>query len=246
MRTLLISLSAMTLISLATPSLAEETHVLNCRLMTAPTPWLFRQHCKSDNFARLAVPDPAVADVWEKPKDHKKLTYNKRPYYKKKHAYKKDKYKHSYKLIWKLHYLEKKLYAELRNCKKNYQCIIIVKRKLAKLYKHPAYEENASTLASVGTTVGNTTGTLSGTAGSLTGTAGNTLSGTTNTVGGLAGSTTDTVGGVAGGATNTVGSTATGATNTVGSTATGATDTVGNTASGATDTVGNTVGGVLK
>jgi len=225
MHKLLISLSAMTLISLATPALAEETRVLNCRLMTTSTPWLFRQHCKSDNFARLAVPAPAVAEFREKPEDLKKPTYNKKPYYKKKHVHKKDKYKHAYwkkkeylkkKLIWKLHYIEKKLYAELRNCKKSYQCIIIVKRKLAKLYKHPAYDENPSAPASVGTT----TGTVAGTAGSLTGTAGNTLSGTTNTVG----------------------NTATGATNTVGNTITGATNTVGNTATGAT----NTLGGVLK
>jgi hypothetical protein len=70
MRTLLISLSATTLIGLWAPAQAEETHLLNCRLMTQSTPWLFRQHCKSDNFARLAVPDPAVTGTWEKPKNH--------------------------------------------------------------------------------------------------------------------------------------------------------------------------------
>jgi len=239
----------MTLIGVSAPGYAEETHFLNCRLMTASTPWLFRQHCKSETFAVLAVPRANSGEELDKPTALALKPYVKRHNYNKKQASrklsdvpptKKDNLKQ------KLHYLEKKLYVELRNCKKNYQCIIIVKRKLAKLYKHPAYEENSSTLASVGTTVGNTTGTLSGTAGSLTGSAGNTLSGTPNTVGGLAGSTTGTVGGVAGGATNTVGSTATGATNTLGNTATGATDTVGNTASGATDTVGNTVGGVLK
>jgi hypothetical protein len=47
MRTLLISLSATTLIGLWAPAQAEETHLLNCRLMTQSTPWLFRQHCKS-------------------------------------------------------------------------------------------------------------------------------------------------------------------------------------------------------
>jgi hypothetical protein len=227
MRPTIIALSTVILIGLSAPSYAQDIHVLNCRLMSKTDPWLFQQHCKSDNFARLVVPQ--TADDWEKPKKPKKHPYVKKHRHNKKHAYKKLKYvllKKKY-LKRKLHYLEKKLYAELRECKKNYECLLIAKRKLAKLHKHPSYNE-PSAFASVGSTLGSTTNALSGAAGSLTGTAGGTLSGATNTVGGLAGSgvrtTSDTAGQTVGGATDTAGKTANG------------------TVSGAT----NTVGGLLK
>src|SRR5262245_1255079 len=115
MRTLFMTLSALMLIGVSIPSQAEEMHFLNCRLMTNSDPWLFRQHCKSDNFARLAVPELAVNDPWKK--DHKKHAYKKKPYDKKKYAYKKDEQKLGYlkkkEYLAKLHSLEKKLYAEL-------------------------------------------------------------------------------------------------------------------------------------
>jgi hypothetical protein len=80
MRAILIALAATTLVGLSNPGITKEPVVLNCRLMTEDTPWLFRQHCKSENFARLASPRP---EEWKESK------------YSKKHAYKKDIYRKS-------------------------------------------------------------------------------------------------------------------------------------------------------
>jgi hypothetical protein len=203
MRLVFIVLSAAIVLSLSTASQAQEFHVLNCRLMTATAPWLFRQHCKSENFAR--------------------------PQFKKRHALKVDQKQKSAllkkrKLYRKLLYLEKKLYAEWRQCKRNYRCILLVKRKLAKLHSQPSYKEMTSALANTNNSLRSTTSSISNTAGSVTGAAGNTLSGATNTIGGVANS-------AGGSATNTLG---------------GATDSGGQVVSGATTTVGNTVGRLTK
>ncbi len=225
MRSFMIGLSAVILASLSAPANAEE-YILNCRLLTTEV-WLYRQHCKADNFARQAVPETVlVEEDWTHPKkkkhanfkkhkDYEKHAYLKKRIYAKKHAFLKKKEYLKKKLQWKLAYLEKKLQAEWRECKANLMCQLIVKRKLAKLYSSPAYAGLAPTgLVNSGST-----------------TASRTVSGTTNTAGN-----------VLSGTTNTVGSTASGVTNSVGNTASGATNTVGGVASGAT----NTVGGVLK
>jgi hypothetical protein len=188
MRAMLMALGAATiLVGLSGQGIADEPALLNCRLMDATTPWLFRQHCKSENFA--------------------------------KHAYNRDIYKK--KLYWKIHYLEKKLYAELRECK-TYKCKLIVKSKLAKLYSAPAYR-GMSPSGFASNTLGITSTALSATSNSLGGALNNTVSGTTNTIGGV----TQSAGGVVSGATNTVG---------------GAAQSAGGVVSGAT----NTVGGLLK
>src|SRR5688572_5508474 len=108
MRVRLLALGAATiLVGLIDQGLADESALVNCRLMKETTPWLFRQHCKSENFARLAVPAP---DDYEKPKKHKKHVYKKNIYTKKHALLKKKKYLKE-KLYWKLQYLEKKLYT---------------------------------------------------------------------------------------------------------------------------------------
>ena len=237
MRTLVIAFSVAMLVAFSNPGQAQQIHVLNCHLMTKSDPWLFRQHCKSENFARLAVPE-AVVDEWGKPKVHKKYPYLKK--LKKKHAYNKlnPKYvflrKKEY-LKRKLHYLEKKLYTEFRACKKNYKCLLIVKRKLAKLHRHPSYNGTPSALASGGSIGESTTSALSGVTRSLTGTAGRTLSSATNTGGSLADSSVRTTSQTVDGAANIAGQTVGAAKNTLGKTAEG-------TVTGAT----NTVGGLLK
>jgi hypothetical protein len=174
---MLITLAATTVIGLSGPGNANEPVLLNCRLMTESTPWLFRQHCKSENFARLEV-------------------------YKKKHALLEKKKYLKQKLYWKIRYLEKKLYAELRECK-SYKCKLILKTKLAKLYNDPSSYSTMSPsgYASAGSTLGTTTGALSATTNSLGSAAGNTVSGATDTVGGAV----QSAGGVVSGATNTVG-----------------------------------------
>jgi hypothetical protein len=219
MRAMLMALGAATiLVGLSGQGIADEPAVLNCRLMDANTPWLFRQHCKSENFARHAY---------------------KRDIYKKKHALLEKKNYLKERLYWKIHYLEKKLYAELRECK-TYKCKLIVKSKLAKLYSAPAYR-GMSPSGFASNTLGTTSTALSATSNSLGGALNNTVSGTTNTIGGV----TQSAGGVVSGATNTVGGAAqsaggvvSGATNTVG----GAAQSAGGVVSGAT----NTVGGLLK
>jgi hypothetical protein len=55
MRAILSLLAALSLAGLSSPAVAKERVLLNCRLMTATDPWLFRQHCKSNDFARLAA-----------------------------------------------------------------------------------------------------------------------------------------------------------------------------------------------
>src|SRR5215208_6395727 len=99
MRMILMAVAATTWVGLSSPGTTKEPVLLNCRLMTEDTPWLFRQHCKSQNFVRLALPRPYEL---------------KEPKYKKKHAYKKDIYKKKHailqkqeKLYQKIHYLEK-------------------------------------------------------------------------------------------------------------------------------------------
>ena len=110
MRARLVALGAATiLIGLTGQGIADEPALVDCRLMKETTPWLFRQHCKSENFARLAV--PPLYD-YEKPKKHKKYVY-KKGLYKKKHALREKKKYLKEKLYWKIHYLEKKLYTEL-------------------------------------------------------------------------------------------------------------------------------------
>jgi hypothetical protein len=202
MRALLIAIAATTLVGLSNPSIATERVILlNCRLMTETTPWLFRQHCKSENFARLVV---AAPDEGKNPKHSKKHVL-------------KD------KLYWKIRYLEKKLYAELRECK-SYKCKLILKSKLAKLFSDPSSGRTSpSGFASVGTSLSSSTSGLSATTSSLGNAVGNSLSGTTNTIGGV----TQSAGGLVSGATNTGG---------------GVTQSAGRTVSGATDTVG----GLLK
>jgi len=190
MRAMLMVLGAATiLVGLSGQGIADEPALLNCRLMDATTPWLFRQHCKSENFA--------------------------------KHAYKRDIYKKKHALLEKKKYLEKKLYAELRECK-TYKCKLIVKSKLAKLYSAPAYR-GMSPSGFASNTLGTTSNALSATSNSLGGALSNTVSGTTNTIGGV----TQSAGGVVSGATNTIG---------------GAAQSAGGVVSGAT----NTVGGLLK
>jgi hypothetical protein len=194
----LIALGAATILGgLTGQGLADEGALVNCRLMKETTPWLFRQHCKSENFARLAVP---AVDDYERPKKHKKHVY-KKDIYKKKHALLEKKKHLTEKLYWKIHYLEKKLYTELRECK-TYKCKLIVKSKLAKLYSEPAYNSILpSAPANVSNTFGNMTNSVSGPTSSLSSTVGNTVSGTTNTLGGA----TKSAGGVVSDATNSVG-----------------------------------------
>ncbi|HKG75817.1 MAG TPA: hypothetical protein VKA79_16395 [Aestuariivirgaceae bacterium] len=219
MRVRLIALGAAILVGFTGQGLADEPALVNCRLMKETTPWLFRQHCKSENLARLAVP---ASDDYEKPKKHKKYVYKKN-IYKKKHALREKKKHLKEKLYWKIHYLEKKLYTELRECK-TYKCKLIVKSKLAKLYSEPAYSSILpSAPSTVSNTFGSTTNAISGTTSSLGSTVGNTVSGTTNTLGGV----TKSADGVVSGSTNTVG---------------GVTQSAGGVVSGAT----NTVGGLLK
>jgi len=211
--------AAIILVGFTGQGLADEPALVNCRLMKETTPWLFRQHCKSENFVRLAVP---ALDDYEKPKKHKKYVYKKN-IYKKKHALLEKKKYLKAKLYRKIHYLEKKLYTELRECK-TYKCKLIVKSKLAKLYSEPSYSSILSSApANVSNTFGSTTNAISGTTSSLGSTVGNTVSGTTNSLGGV----TQSAGGVVSGATNTVG---------------GATQSAGGVVSGAT----STVGGLLK
>ena len=218
MRARLMALGAAAiLVGLTGQSIAEEPALVNCRLMKETTPWLFRQHCKSENFVRRAAP---AIDDYEKPKKHKKNAYKKK-LYQKKHALREKKEYLKEKLYWKIHYLEKKLYAELRECK-NYKCKLIVKSKLAKLYSVPTYSGvSPSGFASI--TLGTTSSALSATSNSLGGALNNTVSGTANTIGGV----TQSAGGVVSGGTNTVG---------------GVTQSGGGVVSGAT----NTVGGLLK
>lgn len=201
MRAMLTVLCAATLlVGPAGQGIAEEPALLNCRLMKETTPWLFRQHCKSENFVRLAV--PVLND-------------------KKKHALlKKEKYLKE-KLYWKIHYLEKKLYAELRECK-TYKCQLIVKSKLAKLYSDPTYS-GVSPSGFASNSLGSTSSALSSASTSLGGSLNNTVSGSANTIG----SVTQSASGMISGATDTVG---------------GVTQAGGKVASGAT----NTVGGLLK
>ena len=161
----------------AVQGLADEPALVNCRLMKETTPWLFRQHCKSENSVRLAIP---ALDDYEKPKKYKKHIYKKN-IHKKKHTLLEKKKNLKEKLYWKIHHLEKKLYTELRECK-TYKCKLIVKSKLAKVYTEPAY---SSILASAPSTFSGTTNAISGTTSSLGSTVGNTVSGTTNTLGGL-------------------------------------------------------------
>ena len=220
MRARFMALGAATiLVGLTGQGLADEPALVNCRLMNETTPWLFRQHCKSENFARLAVP---ALDDYEKPKKHKRHLY-KKDMYKKKHALREEKKYLNEKLYWKIHYLKKKLYTELRECK-TYKCKLIVKSKLAKLHSEPVYSSILSSAPSnISNTVGSTTNALAGTTSYLGSTAGNTVAGTTNTLSGV----TKSASGVISGATNTVG---------------GATQSTGGVVSGAT----NTVGGLLK
>src|SRR5215213_9685178 len=154
MRMILMALAATTLVGLSSPGITKEPVLLNCRLMAEDTPWLFRQHCKSENVVRLAVPRP---DELKEPK------------YKKKHAYKKDIYKRKHalmakqeKLYRKIRYLEKILYVELRECR-NYKCKLIVKRKLATVYSYLAYNRMSPSAPALGNTLGTTTNALSGT-----------------------------------------------------------------------------------
>jgi len=49
MRAILVALAAMSLAGLSGPAITKERVLLNCRLMTVTDPWLFRQHCKSDD-----------------------------------------------------------------------------------------------------------------------------------------------------------------------------------------------------
>jgi hypothetical protein len=213
MRAMLMVLGAATiLVGLSGQGIANEPAVLNCRLMTAATPWLFRQHCKSENFAMLA--------------------------YKKKHTLLEKKKYLKEKLYWKIHYLEKKLYAQLLECK-TYKCKLIVKSKLARLYSAAYSGMSPSGFAS--STLGTTSNALSATSNSLGSELNNTVSGTTNTIGGV----TQSAGGVVSGVSNTVrgatqsaGGGVSGATNTVG----GLTQSAGGVVSGAT----NTAGGLLK
>ena len=164
MRAILVALAAVSLVGLSGPAITKERVLLNCRLMTATDPWLFRQHCKSDNRAAALSPEG-----------------NK---YRKKHAYTKD-------ILKKKRYLREKLYAELRECK-SYKCRLIVKNKLAKLYNEPSYSTlgittnapSARTNAlggALGSTVSGATNTVGGAATS----AGGIVSGATNTVGGV-------------------------------------------------------------
>jgi hypothetical protein len=198
MRAWLMALGAATILAEITgQSIADEPALVNCRLMKETTSWLFRQHCKSENFARVAVP---ALDDYEKPKKHKKYDY-KKDHYKKKHALRENEKHLKEKLYWKIYYLEKKLYTDLRECK-TYKCKLIVKSKLAKFYSEAAYSSILpSAPANPSNTFGSTTNAVSGTTSSLGRTVGSTVSGTTNTLGGV----TKSAGGVVSGATNTVG-----------------------------------------
>jgi hypothetical protein len=171
MRAILVALAAISLLGPSGPAITKERVLLNCRLMTETDPWLFRQHCKSENFTRLAVPS---------------LEGNKSKYHKK-HAHKKDIYKKRHAFLKKLYWLR----AELRECK-SYKCKLIVKSKLAKLYSEPSYSTLGSTTnalstrtnslrGAVGSTVSGTTNAVGGAASS----AGGIVSGATNTVGGV-------------------------------------------------------------
>jgi hypothetical protein len=167
MRGMLTALCAATLLAgLTSQGIAEEPALLNCRLMKETTPWLFRQHCKSENFVRLAVSAP---DDQKKPKKHNK------------YIYKKD------------IYLEKKLYTELRECK-SYKCKLIMKSKLARFYSDPTHS-GVSSSGFASNTLGTASNTLSTASNSLGGALNNTVSGTANNIGGVARSASGMVSG---------------------------------------------------
>ena len=171
MRAIVVALAAITLVSLSGPAITKERVLLNCRLMTATDPWLFRQHCKSDNFARLAAPSPEG----DKSKYHKK------------HAHKKDIYKKRHAFLKKLYWLR----AELRECK-SYKCKLIVKSKLAKLYSEPSYSTLGITTNAPSVSSNSLGGALDSTVSGVT----NTVGGAASSEGGIVSGATNTVGGV--------------------------------------------------
>ena len=67
MRSLFIAFSAVIFAGLAAPAGAEE-YILNCRLLTTDN-WLYRQHCRANEFSRLAVPETVIVEEdWTHPK----------------------------------------------------------------------------------------------------------------------------------------------------------------------------------
>ena len=161
MRAILVALAAISLVGLSGPAITKERALLNCRLMTATDPWLFRQHCKSDD--RLAAPSP---DKY------------------KKHAYKKD-------ILKKKRYLREKLYAELRECKSYKCRLIVksklAKLYSEPSYSTLGIVTNAPSARtdSLGGALGSTVSGATNTVGGATSSVGGIVSGATDTVGGV-------------------------------------------------------------
>jgi hypothetical protein len=161
MRAIIVGLAAISLVGLSDPAITKERVLLNCRLMTAADPWLFRQHCKSDD--RFAAPSPEKY---------------------KKHAYKKD-------ISKKQRYLKEKLYAELRECKSYKCRLIVKSKlaKLYNepSYSTLGITTNAPSARtnSLGGALGSTVSGATNTVGGAASSAGGIVSGATNTVGGV-------------------------------------------------------------
>jgi hypothetical protein len=160
MRAILVALAAISLLGPSGPAIAKERVLLNCRLMTETDPWLFRQHCKSENFARLAAPPPEG----DKSKHRKKHAFLKKLYWLRAELRECKSYK--CKLIVKSKLA--KLYSE-----PSYSTLGSTTNALS--------TRTNSLRGAAGSTVSGTTNAVGGAASS----AGGIVSGATNTVGGV-------------------------------------------------------------
>jgi hypothetical protein len=147
MRPTLALIAALMLAALSIPGGAEP-YRYNCRLMNEATDWLFRQHCKTENFSRLAVDE--------------KFVVHRRPPKDKKHPSLKTR-------VVKLYYLKKKLISKIyADCKGNPTCIKQKKKALlAKLHSKPGYSDHTASTGETGalgsSSIGSTTTSLGNT-----------------------------------------------------------------------------------